>query len=288
MPKLVDGLVILALVYFAAKLELRNPLMVLMELRTSTTFGEYTQNYKHVLKKSHPDFNTDANVEVFEAIQTINDRFLKTERVFSRNIFKLFVVGDLNEDEMATVRSVLSILTLMLIADAISVILIFAKVTGGRRIVTTLIPLAIFIGFQAGTLFMYANYLFFSNPGLLQTFRGLISDTWMRHFFGQSTIVELVGLFCLFEVAFLYLVAIVRERRNKIQTDYTAVFASQLKKLKEANITGAQPPTEAQKGILREIVQTVDETEGKSSRYWKILQNIFTVGSILLLVSQGI
>lgn len=288
MPKLVDVLVILALVYFTAKLELRNPLMTFLELTNATTFERYSQNYKHVLKKSHPDFNPDANVEAFEALQTMHERFFKTERSFNRNAFKLFVVGDLNEDEMATVRGVLGIVTLMLIADCVCSIVIFAKVTGGRRILTTLIPLAVFIVAQAGVLLMYVNYLFFNSPGLLLTLRAVINETWVSKYFSQSTVVELVGLFCLVEVAFVYFLAVIRERGNKVQADYTALFAAQIKKLKDANLNSSQPPTDAQKQVLRDIVQTVDETEGKMSRFWTILKNIFTVGSILLLLSQGI
>ena len=287
MLKPFDILLLIGFVYYFLKLDIKNEKMVMMEIKNNSVFKDYSNNLKHVFKKHHPDFNESANLETMENIQTINAKFFKSEKSLQRYLLELFIIGDLDENDLTKIKSIFKIITKILIANSLSAVFIFSKITGGKRILLSLLVLALFLIVHIILVFLYYLYLFNEDRSPFEKLRYHLNSSIFCQYLAYSTVNEIISLVGFFQVVFVFLFTLSMSHFNPIQKDFTILFPEMVKKVKEANF-GPGKQTEAQQNILREIINTIDAAQGKDSKIWKILQTIFAILSIILVVSQGI
>lgn len=287
MGKLFDGIVIFTFMYVLAKLDLKNEKMQLMETSNTTSFKEYSLNYKHLIKKHHPDFNENASLEAMESIQTIHDKFYKSENAFRKYFLELFIIGDLDEDDVSKIKSIFKFLTKILIANSLSSVFIFFKVTGGKRIIFSFSLLIFFITIHCLLIFAYYLYLFENKFEFLMLIRQFVSHSSFHNFFQFATIHEIVHLGVFIQLVFFYLYSLLMNRTNKIQNNYVKLFAELVKKLQKGNFS-TEKKTDEQRQILSEIVGEINQIQGKENKIWKGVQSVLTVIILLLALKQGI
>lgn len=287
MARLFDVLTVLALGYLTVKFDIGNPTMRLLGVQNSQTFSEYLSSNKQVMRRLHPDTNPDANTDTFELVQDLHSRFLKTERQHRSYSVALFAVGDLHTDDMVKIRSVLTVVAQMYIADSVSGVFIFSKIQGGKRIFCGLLVLVLFLAIQAGILLIYVRYLLMGESDLVLWTRELIMSKYTREWFAQSALGQLVSLFSLAQVWIMFLLSSAIGYFNKRENDYAKLFVELMQKLR---LQGPQQMTnlEEHKQSLRDAISTIDEADKPVSRLWKWLQTILVIATILMMLSQGI
>lgn len=287
MARLFDILTVIALGYLTVKFDIGNQTMRLLGVQNRQTFAEYSSSNKQVMRRLHPDTSPDASTETFELVQDLHTRFLKTEKQYRSNSLSLFAVGDLNNDDVVKIRSVLTVIAQMYIADAVSGVFIFSKIQGGKRIFGGLLVLLLFLALQTGLLFIYARYLLMGESDLMIWIRELIMSKGLKDLFVQSALGQFVSLFSLAQVWIMFLLSSAIGYFNKHESDYLALFLELMKKLRQEGPIQAPFPEE-HKQRLREAIAIINEVDKPVSKLWKWLQTILVIITILLMLSQGI
>ena len=287
MLKPFDIFLLACFAYFFVKLDIKNEKLLLMETKNSSIFKDYSSNLKHVLKKHHPDFNEQANLESMETIQEINAKFFKNEASFKRNLLELFILGDLDENDLTKIKSIFKIITKVLIANSLSAVFIFSKITGKKRIISSLLLLSVFLALHVTLVFLYYLYLFNEDRSALASLRNTLNNSILCEYFAYSTVNEIINLVGFVQVVLFFGFSLLMNWSNSIQRDFAVLFPEMVKKIKEANF-GAGKQTEAQQNTLREVIATIDAAQGKESKFWKVVQTVFAVLSIILVIKQGI
>ena len=258
----------------------------ILGLEQNSTEKQIKEAYFKLAKKHHPDFSESPDIDLLENIKMMNDKFFKTERAFKRSLTELFIIGDLDENELVNLRQILKILTYFILADSISIVFIFYKIIGGRRIFFALIFALATMIIHGFCVFFYIDYLFYQKMLVFTQFCDFLVSSIFCEMFMMSTACEIVYLFGLIQVAVFYCLSSLIGVFNSQQNDYYSLFSSLLRKTQELKITQARR-TDAQIKGLKEIIEDINKILGRGNKIWKWIQNIFFVLSLFLMFKQG-